>query len=106
MSLVEAGVPAELERILDYFQITLKLEGEIYFCEDKEAFSSKLQFEPPSWYNAVAQPGLKQIVVFVKPEQSPSQIAKLLNHELVHWALFQLPAQARRQIPLRAPAAS
>ncbi|MDG1405492.1 MAG: peptidase MA family metallohydrolase [Planctomycetota bacterium] len=100
MSLVEAGVPAELERILDYFQITLKFEGEIYFCEDKEAFSSKLQFEPPSWYNAVAQPGLKQIVVFVKPEQSPSQIAKLLNHELVHWALFQLPAQARRQIPL------
>ena len=61
MSLVEAGVPAELERILDYFQITLKFEGEIYFCDDKEAFSSKLQFEPPSWYNAVAQPRLKQI---------------------------------------------
>jgi hypothetical protein len=39
-------------------------------------------------------------VVFVKPRQSPAQIAKLLNHELVHWALFQLPAKARQQIPL------
>jgi hypothetical protein len=100
MSLVVAGVPAELERIQNYFQITRKFLGEIYFCEDEEAFSSKLQFEPPSWYNAVAQPGLKQIVVFVKPRQSPAQIAKLLNHELVHWALFQLPTKARQQIPL------
>jgi hypothetical protein len=100
MSLVVAGVPAELERIQNYFQITRKFLGEIYFCEDEEAFASKLQFEPPTWYNAVAQPGLKQIVVFVKPRQSPAQIAKLLNHELVHWSLFQLPAQARRQIPL------
>jgi hypothetical protein len=100
LSLVANAAHDRLDEIRAFFAIDNKKSGDIYFCRDIETFSSKLQFEPPVWYNAVAQQDLNQIVVWVKPEQSPAQIAKLLNHELVHWALFELPPQAREKIPL------
>lgn len=100
VAVVAKGIDAQLSKINAFLGLNHVLPGQVYFCEDYESFASKLQFEPPEWYNAVAQFDLRQIVVWVKPEQTPAMIAQLLNHELMHWAIFALPLKTRAQIPL------
>ena len=63
LSLVANAAHDRLDEIRAFFAIDNKKSGGIYFCRDIETFSSKLQFEPPVWYNAVAQQDLNQIVV-------------------------------------------
>jgi hypothetical protein len=97
---VAKGIDSQLNKINALLGINHVLSGTVYFCDDYQSFSSKLQFEPPEWYNAVAQSGLRQIVVWVKPEQTPAMISQLLNHELMHWAIFSLPLKTQSLIPL------
>ncbi len=100
LSVVVATIEPELFELETALGIKISRSGEIYFCSDLEDFSRKLQFEPPDWYNAVAQDSLKQIVVWVKPNQSPAMVSKVLSHELMHWALFSLPPAVAKQLPL------
>jgi hypothetical protein len=74
--------------------------GDIHYVDDVETFSSKSQIDAPDWYNAVAQHQLKQIVVWVKEGQSTLEVQNVVNHELMHWAIFSLPARASAQIPM------
>jgi len=100
MSVIANGAHPQAWLACNYVGADQPNPGTLYFCSTLEDFSRKLQFSPPEWFNAVAQHHLSQVVVWVKPEQSLAGVQQVLNHEIMHWALFSLPPQVSRQIPV------
>lgn len=92
-------VEEDLAEITQWLGLPNPPRGELIWVEDRDDLDALLGFESPSWFAAVTQAGLRRIIMVVDVAQTQTQLRTTLRHELVHWAMQGIGAEAMVRLP-------
>lgn len=92
-------VEEDLAEIVEWLGLPDPPRGELIWVKDRDRLDELLGFESPSWFAAVTQAGRNRIIMVVDAAQSQTQLRTTLRHELVHWAMQGIGAEALVRLP-------
>jgi hypothetical protein len=92
-------VEEDLAEITEWLGLPDPPRGELIWVKDRDQLDELLGFDSPSWFAAVTQAGRNRIIMVVEVAQSQTQLRTTLRHELVHWAMQGMGAEALVRLP-------
>lgn len=89
----------ELGKIEAWLGLPPSPQGTLTWVEDREAFERALGGDAPQWFAAVTIPGQRRILIQTNKAVGQTQLRETFRHELVHWAMIGVGANAWSQLP-------
>jgi len=92
-------VEQDLKEIRAWLGLPDSPRGQLLWVEDRAQLDVLLGYKSADWFAAVTQVGQGRIIMVVGQARSQEQLHATLRHELVHWAMQGVGAEAYARLP-------